>query len=171
MRSLHLLKIERIEQVNADGKVVWAKENLLNVLHTAGEQYMLEAAFVGGPTANEFIPDNFWFGLDDRTSLLAADTQSDLLNEPSVNGYARQSIASKDGFVVALSGGINKGSAPIVTFSTAGGTWGPVSQLFMATTQNTSGILIASIGLGSSVTVPADDSINVRMSISLTDTV
>tara|TARA_Y100000034_G_C6883569_1_gene405316 strand:+ start:1189 stop:1695 length:507 start_codon:yes stop_codon:yes gene_type:complete len=167
MKKLHLLRIEKIEHINAQGDVIWEKEDLLNVLHTEGEQYMLEAAFVGGSISNEFIPENFWFGLDDRAIIDTEDTLASLDSEPSVNGYARQAVTSTDGFSVALSSGYNKATAPIVTFAASGGSWGPVSNLFMATTEGNSGLLIATVALGTEVTVPSGDSINVRMSISL----
>jgi len=160
------LNVMVIEHVDANGKVLWRKENLHNVFHVDGEEYMLKALFAG-----EAIPGTYYFGLDDRGSLDDSDTLNTIAtsgNEPTVNGYFRQGVGATS-FTVAVVGNHNLAQSPIVTFSASGGTWGPVSNLFLATTSDNLGFLISSVPLSQSVTLDNGQSINVRLGLSLKD--
>lgn len=159
-----ILKILEIQHLSKEGAVLWEDQNIYNILHTTGEEYILSALFAG-----ESVPTNYYFGLDDRSSLLAADTMSDLTGEPSINGYQRAAAASSGLFAVTEVGGVNQATGPIVSFTASGGSWGPVENVFLATTIDDTGYLIASAALSSSITVSDGQVVNVRMGLSLQD--
>ena len=161
MRKLNLLTILNIKHIR-NNQVIWEASNLKNILHTQGEEYILKAAFSGESVAS------FFFGLDARDTLAAEDEMTDLVNEPSENGYNRQSIAAD--FEVSIdSGGFNRAVSPIVAFAAAGGDWGPVKNLFFTDKEDNSGLLIASVALGTNLTVTDGDTISMRMALSLQD--
>jgi hypothetical protein len=160
------LNVMTIEHVDADGKVLWKQENLHNIFHINGEEYMLKALFAGFS-----IPGTYYFGLDNRGGLDDSDTLNTIStsgNEPTVNGYFRQGVGSTS-FTVAVVGSHNLAQSPIVSFSASGGSWGPVSNLFMATTSDNLGHLISSVPLSQLVTLDNGQSINVRLGLSLKD--
>lgn len=164
-----LLRIDAIEHVDANGKVIWREENLKNLLHKDGEEFVLLAVFTGGNTSNPFIPDDFYFGLDNRTDIAAADTMADILDEPSGGGYARQTVSSTTGFEHTVLNTVNRVTSDIITFSAGGAGWGPVKNLFFTDKSDGSGYLISSVELRNTVTLIAGESINLKMGLSLRD--
>jgi hypothetical protein len=164
-----LVKILEIEHLDCDGSVLWKAKNLRNVLHTDGEQLLLQSMFVGGRTSNTFIPSNFYFGLDSRSTVAVGDIISGLSGEPTDNGYARFSISSSGQFAVSQFAGIYQAVSPIVTFTASGGSWGPVLNLFMTSSHDSSGILISSVPLSSPLTVISGQTISLKMGLSLQD--
>ena len=164
-----LVKILEIKHQDSDGSVLWEAKNLRNVLHTDGEQLLLQSMFVGGNTSNTYIPDNFYFGLDSRSSVVVSNIISDLAGEPTNNGYARFSISSSGQFAVSQFSGIYQAISPIVTFTASGSGWGPVLNLFMTSTNDNSGILISSVPLSSPLTVISGQTISLKMGLSLQD--
>lgn len=157
-----------IKHVDRSGTVLWQRQNVLNLLHTAGERYLLEAAFVGGQVST-VIPENYYLGLDRRTTLAAGDTLTDLIAEPTTNGYARQSVSSTGEFTVSLDGGHYKAVSPILSFTADGGSWGPIRNLFLATSEDSTGILISTADLGKDLTVVDDQSVLLQVSVGLTN--
>src|SRR4051812_4705254 len=101
-----LIKIVEVVHRSRTGEGLWKANNLRNMLHSGGEQFMLNALFVGGKSSNAYIPTNYYFGLDNRTSLSALDEMGDIVSEPNVFGYSRQSVSSLNTFQVALAAGI-----------------------------------------------------------------
>lgn len=160
-----LVKIDLIQHVR-DGKVLWEQRNLLNTLHSLGEQFLLTAAFNNDGTV---VPVNYYFGLDDRTEITVDDTIDDLLDEPSTNGYSRVAISSSGGFTLQQVGGIWRAVSGLLQFTSTGAGYGPVKNLFLTTEVNNSGVLIASNALSSAVTLTGGDTINLRMSLQLRD--
>ena len=137
---------------------------LKNTLHDLGEKFVLDAAFADASV----VPENYYFGLDNRTSVDASDTMDDLSGEPSTNGYARQSVSSDGTFTVALNDDdVYEATSPIINFSASGGSWGPVRRLFMTTSATASGVLIATVDLTSSLTVNNGESYNMRLGLAL----
>ncbi|MGK3945760.1 hypothetical protein ABK046_46375, partial [Streptomyces caeruleatus] len=65
--------------------------------------------------------------------------------------------------------GFYRATSQIVTFIATGAGWGPVSNLFMATSADDSGILLASNPLSNSITLESGDAINMRMALALRD--
>lgn len=163
-----LVKILYIEQIR-DNKTIWRKENINNLLHTEGEEFILKVTF----SSEISVPTNYYLGLDDRTTVAVGDTLSDLTGEPTVGGYSRQTVDSSTGFIFEVVNGINRAKTPVLTFTAAGSDWGPVSNLFLTTQAQSetpsSGYLISTIPLGEDVTVVDGDSINVRYALSLKD--
>ena len=161
-----LIKIEEIQLVSKDGKILWEAHDLLNMLHIEGEKYMLTVAF----SDKSIIPNNFYFGLDNRTKLAESDTMATIVGEPNSNGYVRVPVAGQGQMSIEL---VNTSywvaKSPITIFNASDGVWGPVTNLFMTTASDSSGLLIASVPLTSTVTIQAGSSLNVRMGLGLRD--
>lgn len=148
-----------------NGKIIWEAHELNNTLHKDGAEFVLRAAMMGGKTNNLYIPDYFFLGLDNRSTISVDDTLSDLEDEPVGSGYARQPVASNGGFSHSVVSGVHRITSDIVTF-TATADFGPVSNLFL--TDET--YLIATILLRTSDTiVEAGDSINLRLGLTARD--
>lgn len=167
-----LIKILDIWKTDCNNNVIWKNSNLYNVFHLLGEEFILKAAFVGGKTDSTVIPTNYYFGLDNRVVLDAADTMDTIVtsgNEPNNNGYNRIATPSLNVFSTSLVVDHYRVTGPILTFSATGGSWGPVNNLFLTTTQNNTGILIASASLSEGITMAIGESINMRLGLSLKD--
>ena len=160
-----LMTIEEIRHFDQDGNCIWEDFDLPNVWHNEGQQFVLSVAF---DTDGEFsVPVNYYVGLDDRTTTAVDDTLLDITDEPASNGYARQSISSTSGFVVSLSSTKMKAISSVINFSASGGPWGPVSQVFLATTSDNSGTLISTVELNGERTVTNGQTLSVRVNLSL----
>ena len=160
------MTIEEIRHYR-DGKCIWSECDIPNIWHDDGQEFLLSLAFdTDGGIA---VPTNYYLGLDNRTTLAATDTLTDLTGEPSTNGYIRQPLSPSTGFVVGTTGGNVSAVSGIGTFVATISQWGPVQNLFFATTNldpDPSGFLISSASLGSSRTVISGESISVRITLS-----
>ena len=159
------IKVLEIQQIR-NGKVIWEDKNLYNMLHSGGEQFFLQCLFANDGT---LIPDSYYLGLDARDTLLVADTISNLIDEPTGNGYLRQALGSDGGWSVNQVSDVYRAIGNIIIFSANGGSWGPVDNLFLTNKIDNSGVLIASVLLSSQLTMNDGDSISMRMSLSLRD--
>ena len=154
--------------VKRKDEIIFKAENLHNILHVGGEQQILSALFVGGPTSNTYIPSSYYLGLDARPSLVVTDTLSNITGEPSTGGYSRQPVSSTIGFTITTEGTTVKAKSGLLVFSATASSWGPVTNMFLTDASNgTSGILYSSVPIGSNVTVNAGDSISMRFSMAL----
>lgn len=160
-----LIKILEIQHIR-NGNVIWEDKNILNTLHIGGEMFMLMCAFDSSPGI--YPPTNYYFGLDARPSITVNDLITDLSNEPSGNGYLRQAVSSSGQFNVDILSGVYRASSQILTFNSTGAGWS-ASNLFMSTTADNSGILLASNKLSNSINLTSGDSINMRMALALKD--
>ena len=159
-----IMKVLEVQHFR-NNKVIWEDFDLYNMLHAEGQEIILNAVFAGG-----LIPDTYYMGLDVRTSLAVGNTLDDLLSEPSSNGYTRVSLSSSTDFTVSLEESGNfKSQSVLLTYTASGGSWGPVKNLFMASTYNNTGKLISSVALSEPLTLIAGDMINLRINLSLTD--
>lgn len=167
MKNWHgILKILQVEHIR-NREVIWSDDDLLNMLHSEGEQFLLSCCFANDGT---IVPSDYYFGLDSRSSISLADTMTTVSSyEPSGNGYSRQTVSSNGGFTVQLVGSYYRAVGNIVTFS-ATGTYGPVKNLFLTDKSDNSGYLISSVALSSPVTFASGDSIALRMSLQLKNT-
>ncbi len=158
-----LMKVLELKYVK-DGVVVWEKRNLLNTFHYGGEQKILEYVFAGGS-----VPDNFYIGLDDRTSLSESDTLNSLIGEPTGGGYVRQAVSSES-FTVEQVNGIFQASSPVVTFSaSSGGSLGPVNNIFLADSTGGTGTLFASVDMDQAVSLADWVTVLMRFGMALRD--
>jgi hypothetical protein len=164
-----LIKIKKIQHLSKTGEVLWEDSNLYNTLHLEGELFILNAVFAGGQDST-FIPDFYYFGLDNRTTIAAADTMASLQNEPSTFGYIRQDVSSLSQFSVALNAGHYRADSPVIAFSAVGGGWGPVRNLFLTDESDDTGSLISSVELSTApITLSAGEQILLEMGLSLFD--
>lgn len=161
----HLLKIEDIKHVDADGRILWEQNNIDNVFHQGGEFYLLNVAF--NSSSGIVVPSSYYLGMDNRATPLATDTLANLSAEPTQNGYIRQPVSSANGFDVALTDANYRATTSIVTFSATGGSWGPVKNLFLATTATSSGYLLSTASLDSARTVQNGQTLTLRFSLGL----
>jgi hypothetical protein len=172
-----LVKILEIQHIR-DGKVIWEDKNIYNTLHIGGEAYILTCAFSND---RSIPPTNYYFGLDNRAEISVDDLITDLVDEPVGGGYLRQPISpiaaspaigepAISEFSIEDVNDIYRATSKIITFyATTSTGWGPVKNLFLATTVNNSGILIASNKLTSPVVLTGGDFVNMRMGLSLRD--
>ena len=147
------------------GKVLWRKNDVHNTLHVGGEQFILNALFTNGQP----IPSNYFLGLDNRPSVSTTDDMSSLVAEPNAAGYLRQPVSSSGGFTVTKVGANYQAVSSAVTFRASGAGWGPVSNLFLASTSDTSGVLIATAVLGQSFSVTGGNMVSLTLGMSLVD--
>ena len=160
-----LMTIEEIKHYDKDGNCIWEEYDLPNIWHITGQQFVLSVAF---DTDGDFsIPSSYYAGVDARSTLAGDDTLDSITDEPSTNGYARQAISSTTGFSVSLTGGVMKAVSGLIAFAASGGTWGPVTNMFFATTSDDSGTLITSVALSGSRIVAAGEILTVRVNLSL----
>jgi hypothetical protein len=158
-----IMKIDSIQHMR-NGVVLWQQNNIYNILHTMGEQFMLSCCFAND---GSLVPTNYYFGLDARPEISVDDEIADLLDEPAANGYSRQSVNSSTGFTIELVNGFYRASSPVNVFSSSGIGYGPVQNIFMVTTSDNTGILISSATLSSPITLSGGDNINLKMSLQL----
>ena len=161
----HLLKIEDIQHVDVDGSVLWEQKGINNIFHLDGEFYLLNIAFNTGGGIT--VPSSYYIGMDNRITPAISDTLANLSQEPTQFGYLRQPVSSANGFDVALNTGNYRATSDIVTFSAAGGTWGPVKNLFITTSATNSGYLISTASLDTARSVQDGQTLTLRFSIGL----
>lgn len=159
-----LLTIIEIQHRDSHGNLLWESKDIKNLLHQDGEEFMLRAAFTGGQNST-IIPENYYLGLDSRTTLFSTDTMDDLVGEPSSGGYERQTISSEGDFSINFQDSHFIATSPIVVFRATAGSWGPVRNLFLTTQDDDSGYLISTAPLDSLVSLTAGDSVTLRISL------
>ena len=127
-------------------------------------QFILEVVF----SEEQSVPANFYIGLATDSSLAETATLIDL-TEVSGTDYARQAVASNDTDWTSAATGTNdrKVTSKTVTF-TAGGTWTGAKTVFLATTIDSSGVLVASAPLSATRTLADGDSLTIAIEIDLT---
>ena len=124
--------------------------------------------FVGGSANNSFIPTNYYLGLDNRATLSENQTLSDLVGEPSGNGYSRQPLSSSGGFTVINNGGIYQARSNVVVFAAVTGSWGPVVNIFLTNVSaGTSGKLYSTAVLTAPIILSAGETVTARFSMAL----
>ncbi len=133
-------------------------------LHTDGLQFILEVTF----TEEQSVPASFYIGLATDASLSETASLGDQ-TEVSGTGYARQAVASDNVDITSAATGTNdyKVTTKTVIF-TAAGTWTGANTVFLATTLNDTGVLIASAPLSETRTLEDTDTLTVAIQIDLT---
>lgn len=158
-----MMKVVEIRHTRG-GELLWEAENLYNTLHVQGEQYFLGVLFGGTP-----LPANYYMGLDARPTIAVADTMASIVDEPTSHGYLRQFVNATSGWNIQLVGGVYTAIGGIITFTASGGSWGPMSTLFLTNRIDNAGVLLSSVPLPQALTVSSGDSVSMRMSQSLRD--
>ena len=145
-----------------DDKVIW-EEEAHNDLVDEGEQSLLQVYFRGLEE-----PTSFYLRLA-YDSIRETDTLSNIENEPSGNGYAAETLArSPSGFpVLEKHEGDYRVVSKTCTFTASGGVIGPVNVMFLATSTDATGKLIASISMSISRTLQSGDSLQATIKIKL----
>lgn len=164
----NLIKILKIEHLSKNGDVLWQNSHLLNVIHKQGCEFMSKALFNSSSVP---IPDIYYFGLDNRSSISFDDTMTTIADsdEPVFNGYARQTAdPSGSDFNVFFADGFYQAESPIISFFASNGSWGPVNNLFLTNENGYGGYLISSVPLEQSLTMNDGELINLKMIIGFT---
>lgn len=117
-----------LKHYDKDGDLIWQDEGP-NSLADQGEESLLDVFF-----RNQNAPSGFELALYNDTPI-DTDKLSDLVGEPSTNGYARQSLTrDTTGFpTLALDAGDFMLTSATKTFSASGGSWGPVTHCCLQT--------------------------------------
>lgn len=155
----------RWEHLGPDGAVLdWGLS--LNDLADEGEEAIL-ASYFRGDAVGEPSGD-FFLRLCDE-AIVDTDGLSDISSEPSGNGYAGQAIEqSAVGWpTLALDAGDFKATSNTVTFTASGGSFSAVSRMYLATTSDNAGRLIAHASLGAQRIVDDGQSLQCTLSIKL----
>jgi len=163
-----IMKIDEIIQKDNNGKIIYQEENIYNILHLQGEERILSAVFLGGPTNNSYIPSNYFLGLDNRGTVTASQTLADLSGEPAGSGYSRQPASSTTGFSIVNNNGVYQARSNIIIFAAVAGSWGPVINLFLTdASSGSSGNLYSTAVLASPIILSSGETISVRFSLAL----
>lgn len=145
------MTVLQIKHLDRDGECLWEEQSLPNVLHQQGEEFILKSIF--DRASGVIIPESFYIGLDNRTTLNLTDTLSSLVAEPIGSGYTRQSISSNNGFSIKLNSLNWILTSRNIMFHAVGGSWGPVRNVFLSNASANSGFLISSVSLKSFKTI------------------
>jgi hypothetical protein len=147
-----------------DNKILWSTKKQ-NSLVNEGEESILETFF---RLNSSYIPSEFYVRLCNDT-LIETDLLIDILNEPSGSGYSVQLVeASSVGFPTKdVYQGDYRLTSKEVTFTAAGGDIGPCNTVFLATTSNNTGKLIAFLDLPLTRTILSGDSMIVQFEVLL----
>lgn len=158
-----LMLIKEVNHYDNNENVIWSEKNLPNIWHDEGQEFILFIAFDIDEGVE--VPSQYYLGLDNRTTLSGSDDLDSLIGEPTTNGYARQSLSSSNGFTISPT--TTTAVSGIKTFVASVGSWGPVKNVFLATTLDNTGRLISSVSLGGERTILAGESIAIRINLSL----
>ena len=161
--SLQLMEVLEINHINKFGDTLFQKKNIKNLVHKQGETYMLKVLFGDLSKA-----EKYYLGLDNRATLADGDTiQNASSLEPTSNNYSRQSLNNNSFSFVTNTFGDYQANSPVAYFKATGGSWGPVRNLFLCTSNSSDGYLLSSVSLGSSITVLEGETITMRIAMAL----
>lgn len=159
-----IMKVLELEHIGSDGRVLHRESNLKNIIHGKGEELILSILFSGGS-----VPENYYVGLDFRSSLEKSQTISGVFGwEPMSYAYARQTVPSSNFSLTNTHSGLQANS-PTLLFRASGGSWGPVRNIFLCTAlgYGTNSVLVSSVPLSTSITVADGEIVTMRMAMAL----
>jgi hypothetical protein len=160
------MRVLELSHLSEHGDVLFKTNNIDNILHVQGEEFILKALF-----GNVEIPSEYYLGLDARTNLLTTNSISGISGlEPSTAGYSRQNITAESFSFVLGEDGNYQANSPVVLFRATTGSWGPVRNIFLATAPLYSGYLISSVPLGTALTVQQGEIVSMRIGLGLRNT-
>ncbi len=152
-----------VRHYDREGRLLWSGQ-MGNIYHDEGEEFSVKVLF----TEESSVPANYYLGLDARSSLAEDDDLAALSGEPSGNGYSRQTVASDNtDFTAQQDGGTSDWEAVTkeVTFAASGGDWSELKNIFLATSSDGSGKLIASAVFDTPRTVKDGEELKCTMTI------
>ena len=155
-RGMH--SVWSVRHRDRKGRLIYADYGH-NMLHDEGEEWFCQVLF----SEAQSVPTNFYIGLDNRTSLAETDVLATEIaaNESSGNGYAREAVASDtNDWTVSQVSDDWRAASKTVTFTASGGSIGPETKMFLATTVDNTGKLIASRALSQSRTIADGESLD-----------
>ena len=146
-----------------NGEVIW-EDTKKNFLANQGAEAILEYFYRSN---SSYAPSQFYVRLCNYTPVVT-DTLSTIQNEATGNGYAAQALAASTvGFPTkdtAPDGNIRLTSA-LVSFTASGGSIGPVTTAYLATSSDNSGKLIAFLPLALTRTIISGDTMTMNIFI------
>lgn len=167
-----IMILEFIEVLDEFQNVVYRDENITNILHTEGEQYILQLMFNGTTP-----PDFYYFGLCNRSNLTQNDTMASIVGEPIANqqtGYGRAPVTSgggQQGFTVPVNyQGNMRSQSPLLVYTCNTVPWGPVQNIFMTTKGDNiygGALLISSAKLSLPLSMTPSQTVRMRFSMQL----
>lgn len=163
-----IMKIQEIQHKDCLGNIIWEEKNIKNILHQEGEQFLLQAAFVGGKNST-IIPNFYYLGLDRRQQVNVDDVMNDLIGEPFGGGYQRAELASSGDFAINFIQDHYVATSPIVAFRSTVGSWGPVSNLFLTAEVQNTYRLISTAVLSDVISLNVGDSVTLRIGMQIRD--
>lgn len=146
----------RIKDKYGNIKEEWVEPN---ALADEGEEDILDVYFRGATA-----PTQFYIRLFNDTPV-ETDSLSDLTGEPSGNGYSAQLVErSGTGFpTLSLDSGDFQLVSKTVTFTASSGSIGPVTYAVLATSTDSSGLLLGFVALSTSRTLADGESLDVTL--------
>jgi len=167
MKTWHgIMKILEVKHLSSDGKAIYEEQNIKNMIHKVGEEYLLKVLF-----SSTVKPQNYYVGLDNRIALEKNHQIFDAgLYEPTSNGYERQAVDSSSFQVQEITGTI-QARTPTLAFRATSGSW-TVKNIFIATallSNNANSVLISSASLSREITVSSGEIVTMRMAMALSD--
>lgn len=160
-----LMKILEINHISNKKEVLFSQNNIKNTLHSSGEEFILKILFDDLQKNEEYH-----IGLDNRSSLNYSDSLTTAyILEPNSNSYERQTCSIDEFSISTATGGHLQSNSPLISFKAIGGEWGPVKNIFIATSLGNSGYLISSASLSKTLTVKDGEIVTMKMSFSLRD--
>jgi hypothetical protein len=154
---MHLFE-GRGQLVSPDGDVLWEDPDWIpNALHDAGEQSMLNVYL------KELTNPSKYLGLLNDGTVAETDGTMTAVTEagtPGSGGYSRQQIIAGDWTDDGLQGGDYRFSAAVKTFGPISGSSLTATHASLSTTSTGAGVLLATIALSGTVTVPVGMNFN-----------
>lgn len=135
------------------------------MIRTEGIQFFFELA-----NGLQSKPANYYIGFCEQAeAAIPANASLGDLTELTGNGYARQAVAADSAGMVSAAYGTNgrKLTTVTVTFTASGGAWNLAKTMFLATSADDSGKLIATnpINAGSGIALADGQSYDVAMTL------
>lgn len=162
MKEFHgLEQIWKIRQIR-NGKVIY-EEVKKNIIPDEGEKAKVDT-FYRNNGSLYFGAAMFYVGLY-KGSISESTTIHTIPNEPSGNGYTRQSIErSSVGWpTIEKHEGDWRVVSKTVTITASGGSIGPVSGAFLCTSSDNTGVIIGAVAFSIERTIPAGDKIEFQI--------
>ena len=146
----------------ATGKILYEDKNLKNVFNVGGQTLFLSCMF-----KNTSVPNEYYVGLDSRTTITAAQTMADISGEPSGNGYLRQPLVKNTNFEFVPDVTPPKIRSSTVSFTATGTSYTATDMFLCNVGTGYSGVLISTLSFGTTLTVSPGAVVSMKFAMSL----